>query len=59
MYGEIITLETAEKLANLNKALKYIDKQLRGAYTINKLSWESVVQLQSIENILKGKEVFK
>lgn len=59
MKAEIISLKTAEKLANMDKALIYIDKQLRGAYTTNKLSWGAVIELQSVENILKGKEPLK
>lgn len=58
MKAEIISLKTAEKLANMDKALKYIDSKLRTAYT-EKLSWGAVIELQSVENILKGKEPIK
>ena len=58
MKAEIISLKTAEKLANMDKALKYIDSKLRTAYT-EKLSWGAVIELQSVENLLNGKEPIK
>lgn len=55
MKGEILSIETAEKLARLDKTLKYIDELLRKAYTTYNLTTETLMYLQEIETILKGR----
>jgi len=54
MNGEILTLETAQKLARIDITLKYIDDRLRKAYTTYNLTGDAVVMLQCVEALLKG-----
>jgi len=54
MRGEILSIETAAKLNRIDVVLKYIDDNLRKAYTTYNLSGETVVILQNIEALLKG-----
>jgi len=54
MKGEILSLETAEKLARIDTTLKYIDEKLRKAYTTYDLSGDVVIHLMCIEALLKG-----
>ena len=54
MRGEILSIETAEKLAKIEKVLKYINDTLKQAYTTYNLSIEEVMILQEIERILGG-----
>ena len=52
--GEILTLETAEKLARVDQAIEYIQETLKQAFTTYKLSSDAVVQLEIIQNIILG-----
>ena len=54
MNGEILSLETAEKLARIDIVLDYIDDRLRKAYKTYNLSGDAVAILQGIEALLKG-----
>ena len=54
MNGEILTMETAQKLARIDIAIKYIDDRLRQAYTKYDLSGDAVLTLMCIEALLKG-----
>lgn len=57
MKGEILTIETAEKLARLEKTTKYLNDVLKNAY--NKYNLNSIVfmELLKIECMLTGKEI--
>ena len=66
MNGEILRIQTMEKLTNYEKALAYIDETLHKSYlaSIGKkdkvylLSTPVILELQTIENILKnGKRI--
>ena len=59
MKGEILTLEKKKKLARVDITLKYIDDRLRKAYTTYNLTGETVVMLQCVEALLKGKLAWK
>ena len=61
MNAEILTMETASKLANIERVLNYIDKTLKSAYMTSlqngvkyRLSYDTVMELQTIESMLKG-----
>lgn len=54
MRYEIINIETASKLARIDKTLEYINNLLKQAYTKYRLSPELVEELLTIEKILMG-----
>jgi hypothetical protein len=54
MKGEILTLETAKKLANYEKIHQFINSILKQAYTKYSLSSESVSLLLDIEKIINS-----
>ena len=61
MKVEILSMETAETLARVNKVLNYIDSTLKSAYMTTlkngvkyRLSYDAVMELQTIESMLKG-----
>ena len=54
MKGELLSIETANKLAKLDQVTKYINDTLKQAYTTYGLSSDAVVQLLTIQNIIIG-----
>jgi hypothetical protein len=54
MRYEIINIETASKLASIDKTIKYINEILKEAYSTYNLKGEYVDQLLTIEKMLMG-----
>jgi len=54
MKGEILSIETAKKLAKYEKIQQFINSILKQAYSKYSLSGESVSLLLDIEKIING-----
>ena len=52
MKGEILDIETAKKLARLDKVIKYIDETIKK----EKLFAETIKELKTINKMLKGSD---
>ena len=63
--AEVLTLKTAEKLARIDRVLKYIDEKIKKSFEVDcglsenrtdRLMTETVIELQIIESMLRGNE---
>ena len=65
MNGEVLSLQTAEKLQRIDKVINYIDDKIDKSFKADmgisgrmsdRLMTETVIELQIIESMLKGND---
>ena len=63
MNGEVLSLQTAEKLQRIDKVIKYIEDRIEKSFKADfgisncladRLLTDTVIELQIIESMLKG-----
>lgn len=63
MNGEVLSLQTAEKLQRIDKVIKYIEDRIERSFKADlgisncladRLLTDTVIELQIIESMLKG-----